>query len=60
MKKLYSDKPCPTHKSHGEIAATCKRCYTLALGQQRRQWEKQREIAHEQYLAQQQMFLEAA
>lgn len=52
MKLPYDAKYlCPQHKDAGEIAATCKRCHSLALGQQRRQWEAQRDKAHAQYLA---------
>lgn len=54
VKKPYNDKaPCLIrgHNEHGEIAATCERCHSLALGQQRRQWEAVREVEHEKYLA---------
>jgi hypothetical protein len=41
---------CPAHSQHGEIAAVCQRCYSLAIAQQRRQVEAERDRAHEAYL----------
>jgi hypothetical protein len=53
MKTLYSNRPCQVedHGKRGAIAATCGQCHSLALLQQRKQWEGQRKKAHEEYLA---------
>lgn len=53
MKKPYSEVLCPLHKEHGEIAAICQRCYSLALTQQRKQLEAVRKREHAKYLSRQ-------
>lgn len=59
MKLPYHPKAlCP--KGHGETAAICRVCYDIALGQQYKQWEAQRQKAHGEYLAERDILKEAA
>lgn len=51
-KRALND-PCRMHPD--ERAAACTACYELALRQQDKQWRRQRELAHAEYVQRQQL-----